>query len=131
MEDIDFKAKHKGLLVTHLNVRSLWNKIDTIRTTFSRFNIDIITFSETWLTKDLPNELVDLQGYELLRNDRNWVEIDKDKIKKGGGVCIYLRKDFKFRSGHIADIETSTIDIECQYVEIIFENQKNVLLINI
>ena len=63
MEDIEFKAKHKGLLVTHLNVRSLWNKLDLIKTTFTNFNIDIITFSETWLTSLIPNEMIDINGY--------------------------------------------------------------------
>ena len=131
MEDIDFKAKHKGLLVTHLNVRSLWNKIDMIKTTFNKFNIDIITFSETWLTDLIPNELIDINGYELFRNDRKWNETGIANIKKGGGVCIYLKKDFIFKTDHIPDLETSNLDIECQYLEIVFKNQKNVLIVNI
>ena len=39
-------GKHKGLLITHLNIRSLWIKLDLVRTTFDKCEIDIITFSE-------------------------------------------------------------------------------------
>ena len=131
MEDVDFQAKHKGLLVTHLNVRSLWNKIDLIRSTFKDFYVDIITFSETWLVNEIPDGLVDIEGYELYRNDRNWTQNGSDLIKKGGGVCTYIKNDLKTRSGHIAEIAASNADIESQYIEILFENQKNVLIVNL
>ena len=128
MEDIDLSVKHKGLLVTHLNVRSIWNKIDLLKTTFNKFNIDIITFSETWLNEVIPNELIDFERKEIIRNDRKWKNVESsDTIKKGGGVCMYIRKLLKMKTGHIVDLEASNIDIECQYQEIVFENQKNEL----
>ena len=131
MEDIDFMAQHKGLLVTHLNVRSLWSKIDLIQTTFSKFNIDIITFSETWLTEVIPDDLMEINGYDIFRQDRKWNDDDSITPKKGGGVCLYIRKEYQSKTGHIAELELSNVDIECQYIQVNFDRQKNVLIINI
>ena len=44
---------------------------------------------------------------------------------------MYIRKEFKTRSGHIVDFEFSNVDIECQYLEVIFDKQRNVLIVNI
>ena len=39
-------GKHKGLLIIHLNFRSHWIKVDIVKTTFDKSEIDIITFPE-------------------------------------------------------------------------------------
>ena len=92
MDSINKFVNHKGLLTTHLNARSIWNKIDLIRNTFINKNVDIITFSETWLTSKMPNEMIDIEGYTIVRNDRNWHEDQITQItKKGGGVYLYSR----------------------------------------
>ena len=56
MERIEIVGKHKGLLITHLNIRSLWIKVDLVRTTFDKSEIDIITFSEA---NEIPNYFKD------------------------------------------------------------------------
>ena len=45
------------------------------------------TLSETWLNSSTTNAEVKIQEYNIYRFDR--------KHKKGGGVCIYVRNDFK------------------------------------
>ena len=45
-------GKHKGLLIAHLNIRSLWIKVDLVKTTFDKSETDIITFSEA---NEIPN----------------------------------------------------------------------------
>ena len=101
MEDLDLNLKHKGPLVSHLNVRSLWNKIDLVRTTFENLYIDVISFSETWLNEDMSDEYVDLKNYNISRNDRKWKEVGAKSIKKGGGVCMYVRNELQTNIGHI------------------------------
>ena len=50
--------------------------------------MDIISFTETWLNANIIDEMLNLKGYYLTRNDRKWSDVaDHDKIKKGGGVC--------------------------------------------
>ncbi len=43
--------------------------------------------SESWLNSTTTNAEIEIPGYKIHRLDR--------KHKKGGGVCIYTRKDFK------------------------------------
>ena len=74
MESIETLGEHKGLLITHLIIRSLWIMIDLVRTTFDKSEIDLITFSETWLTNEIPNEFIDFEGYNVHRNDSGWYE---------------------------------------------------------
>ena len=47
-------------------------------------NYDIIFCSETWLSPDYPNSILEIHGKKLYRCDRN---------KRGGGVCIYINID--------------------------------------
>ena len=46
-------------------------------------NLDIVTVSETHLTPDIHNDEVNIDGYQILRNDRTH--------KGGGGVAIYFK----------------------------------------
>ena len=93
MEEIDLFKAHKGLLFSHLNIRSLFNKIDTIRETFQNYSFDVFTFSETWLVDHIPDNVIDIRGYDLYRNDRIWVE--NGQTKKGGGECKYVIKEIR------------------------------------
>ena len=72
--------EHKGLLITHLNIRSLWIKIDLIRTPFDKSETHRITFSETWLTNEITNEFIDFEGYTVHMNDRGWYENGSNNI---------------------------------------------------
>lgn len=62
----------KGLQVLHHNVRSLFNKLDIIRYGFLEDSMDILCFSESLLTKDIPDELVNIDDFILARNDRHY-----------------------------------------------------------
>ena len=132
MDYLDLFLNHKGLMTTHLNVRSIWNKIDLLRNTFTNNNVDIITFSESWLTSNIPDELIDIKGYNVIRNDRNWHdEPNSTNIKKGGGVCMYLKDCLKYKVDVLPKLTISSRDIECQNVELLLTNQKNVLIVSL
>ena len=54
-------------------------------------NYQIVIFifmgiSESWLKDELPSNLLDTNGYNVIRLDRTWKE--NDKFKKGAGVCV-------------------------------------------
>ena len=71
MYDLSEIKNTKGLHIAHLNVRSLVNKWDIIKTNLIDSGIHFLTFSETWLHDFLLTNLSDLgQEYTLLRNDR-------------------------------------------------------------
>ena len=79
-----------GMKFVHVNIRSLWPKLTNLRTMLG--NIDFLGITETWLNQNYSNDMLDIQGYSILRNDRL---IDK---KGGGDACYIKSKYFKFCS---------------------------------
>ena len=75
----------KGLRVGHLNVRSLIDKIDEIRFLLFKLDFDVLCFSETWFNESISNEQLCIDEYSIFRKDR----MDG---KRGGGVCIFVKK---------------------------------------
>ena len=62
------------------------NRLIQVRELVVKEKPDILALSETWLNSTTNTE-VNIQGYNIYRPDR--------KHKKGGGICIYVRNDFK------------------------------------
>ena len=109
----------------HLNIRSLWSKIDLFKDFFSEYNADLITLSETWLTPELPDQFIELKGYCVICNDRKWSDQQASQtLKKGGGICTYIREGLNYKIDILPDLNVSSVDLECQNIELIMENQK-------
>lgn len=52
--------------------------------------IGVLGIMESWLNAITPSSLVNIEGYNLLRNDRLWC--------RGGGTCLYVKNDLEFES---------------------------------
>lgn len=87
-------------------MRSLINKIDQIRILLENGKIDILSLSETWLRKVIPDELIHIDGYKLYRADRG----NSGKTERGGGLCVYIKE--KFNTEIIVFNDYSQRDIE-------------------
>ena len=79
-------------------VRSLNNKSDEL-SSLSKFHSDygqssIISFTETWLTENMPSAYYDLAGFSMYRCDRN---INSDETC-GGGIWNYINKKWCHRN---------------------------------
>ena len=62
------------------NTMSLDPKIDEIAH-------ELAFFTETWLSSTVPDELININGYQILRRDRvGW---------QHGGVCLYVKSSIK------------------------------------
>ena len=83
------------------NVRSVANKIDEISIEMDRHKVDLAIFTETWLNDDIPNEILRIDGYDILRNDR--------KEKRGGGVSIYIKHSIPYKHFLCENKEKETI----------------------
>lgn len=77
------------------------SSIDQVRKNFLVDSMDVLCFSETWLNCDIPDELVGLRNFSLLRNDRRY--------GRGGGTCIYIRNKF---DGDIMPVNDKVIEIQ-------------------
>lgn len=83
--------KTSSLNVCHLNVCSIFPKIDNLRNIFKDTGLHVICISETWLNDTHTDQMVNLPGFNLVRHDRS--RIDK---ARGGGVAIFIRGDLSY-----------------------------------
>ena len=71
------------------NTRSLVNKIEDLEVVINQNDVDIVCITETWLTNNISNSVVDISNYTLVRKDRS-------ADKRGGGVCTYIKSSIDF-----------------------------------
>ncbi|XP_054618104.1 protein-L-isoaspartate(D-aspartate) O-methyltransferase isoform X2 [Dunckerocampus dactyliophorus] len=74
------------------NVRSLENKMDELRARITAQReireCCVLTFTETWLTEDIPDSAIQLESFAAYRGDRTLAS----GKHRGGGVCVYVNK---------------------------------------
>lgn len=78
--------------VAHTNAQSLCNKMDEFKCIIRNAPLDVICVTETWFREEMSSVEFDLNGFKLCRKDR----ILKKK-KRGGGVCLYVKDNIKFK----------------------------------
>lgn len=97
--------KEKGLQFICYNIRSLFHKIDTFRFDFIVKSMDIIGLCETWLCPSIPDTLINVDNYQLIRNDRG--------RGRGGGTCFYVNKRLNY---HVHNSTTRCTNVEIQSI---------------
>ena len=100
--------------VGHVNINSLTNKISEVRSLLISNNVDLLGISESWLTCDIPDSLVSIGNYNIIRNDT------PGNIKKHG-VEVYIKSISKFEIVdcglnnvvifHLSDLDTYVITV--------------------
>jgi hypothetical protein len=63
--------KLKGFTIAHLNIRNLVKNIDQFRLYLHKQQFDVICINETRLDATVPKHEVGINGYEIVRKDRN------------------------------------------------------------
>ena len=119
----------KGLHLAHLNIRSLWNKIDVFRQTIKDSGLDFISLSESWLNSSIDDNLLSIQGYTCFRLKRTWTE--NNITKKGGGLCCYVSENICVSRTEFINHNISSRDIEVYWLSLVIPNSKNVIIGNI
>ena len=81
-EDSSIGDCKQGLLVSHLNVRSLVPKFDEFHELLANLSNTglVMGLSETWLDSSVTDGQLDIAGFRLYRKDRDG---------RGGGVMVY------------------------------------------
>ena len=93
----------KGLHFIHLNINSVLPKIEELRQVAKKTKAAIIGITETKLDSSIFDSEIFLEGYTLLRKDRN---------RHGGGVACYIRNDVCFDIINIFPLEIENIFIK-------------------
>ena len=85
----------KGLKIVHVNIRSLYRKIDQLATLYSK--IEFLLCSETWLNSRYDDNGITIEGMTPYRLDRCKTHQDEHILgnipARGGGVIIYVNKN--------------------------------------
>ena len=79
--------KTRGLHSCHLNVNSLFSKIDELTDITNYIKPAILGITESKLDRSITKAEVNINGYSIIRNDRK---------RNGGGVACYIRNNLCF-----------------------------------
>ena len=88
----------KNMIIGHININSLRNKYDPIRSILQNGVCDIFTLSETKLDESFPTAQFHITNFVLHRKDRN---------AHGGGVITYIRSDLPHRRRYDMELNAS------------------------
>ena len=108
-------------------MRSLYNKIDVISHEIHNLSADIINLSETWLQNELVDHFVNIQNYSLVRNDRNTLDTN-GTVKRGGGICTYIKKGLIFNV--LDDLFICNKDIELSVIQYTLPFTRRIFLLS-
>ena len=92
----------KGTKVVFWNVRSIWNKFQLIKQQITTSNFQ----------SNIRNCLLDIPGYQMMRNDRVQQRPD-GQVKRGGGIIVYYKSDINFSQLTSSPYTFSNEHIEC------------------
>ena len=127
-------SREKGVSFIHMNVRSLFPKIDQIRAIFQDSKIGVVTISETWLNHRVSDSMINIEGYTMYRQDRSTHSTgDKsnNNKKRGGGLVTYINKAISCDIETLTKLENNTKDLESQWLKIKRRNAKNIIICNL
>ena len=123
-----------GISMVHLNVASILgaHKFEMLRLEVENSPVEVFSASETWLTADVPDGLVKIEGYNMVRADRLWSEDTTSRVpKKGGGLICYVRKGIKINEFRHAAQNQSCKDLEMQWISLEITSMRRIVLVNI
>lgn len=102
--------------------------MDEFTISVSQLKPDVISLSETWLSKGTENTLLALEGYDLYRSDRLFEE--HDNVKRGGGLAIYVKQPAEVKTTY-SYLNISNPSIEAQVLCIKYKLNKALVIVNI
>lgn len=118
----------KGFKLIPLNVRSLLPKVNLLRADLHDVSFHVLCINETWLKPNVSDNLIKLEGYNLIRVDRKVRNANGD-LKPGGGIMIYYLIDYICLP--IDNITMSNEDLEIMGIVLSKIDHPKTVIINI
>ena len=98
------KVSSNDLIIMQLNIRGLYSKLSRLKELLNNVTTgkkpDILLLCETWQNNHSPLPILD--GYELVSKNRTH--------RLGGGVCIFVSKNLKFKTRSDLELDCKTIE---------------------
>ena len=107
--------KNKGLHFLHLNAQSMFRKLPQFQYIADKYNPAIIAITETWLDDSYTNNSIKIEGYNLIRRDRQ---------AHAGGVCMYIRENLPYNPRE--DLQNN--EVEDLWIEILLPHTKPIFI---
>ena len=95
LEDVKISTTSEGLLVVHINSRSMVNKREEIEHICTVLQPDILCITESWLDESVQTQSCLPTGYKMIRKDRSDEYKQKYGRNKGGGVAVCYKEHLK------------------------------------
>ncbi len=73
------------VLLTNLRSAAV-PKFDDFATCVRQQQVDVAGISESWCHKDVPSSMLNIDGYNMVRRDR--------ENRRGGGILLYIHDRF-------------------------------------
>lgn len=110
----------KGKKIIYWNARSLLANFNLFELDVKNSNFLALCISETWLNTSLPNSLIAISGYNIIR-------LDRVINKRGGGLLLYINDQFDF---DIAPdhLNVSNANLELLSVKVKIPNQRDFVI---
>lgn len=93
--NLDDVKSQKGLKLINLNVRSVLNHFEEIESQLLDYKFDVVILSETWLSPNVTDSLISVNGYNMVCLDRQMLT-KSNVLKKGGGLCVYIKDCYDY-----------------------------------
>ena len=95
----------KAYTYVHINIRSLVYKVADLACLARKTKASVIAVSETWMDDSITNGEIRIDGYNIVRKDRD---------RHGGGVCLYIKDNLPYNPRKDLDkpnLEGAWVDI--------------------
>ena len=90
------------MAIASLNINGLNAKVDELREIVSEKGIHIMGINETKVSPSLPDNIISIDGYSIVR---------KDRTESGGGVAIYIHSSFNYEV--VDTLPENTLELIC------------------
>lgn len=107
--DFNFVSSLRGFRIITRNIRSLPNKFPEFECIVVDSGFEVICGCESWLNKNIHDNLITVPGYNLLR-------LDRCVKRKGGGLCIYIHEKLKYDYRKYQHLNLSNTDFEIMFL---------------
>ena len=119
--DLTTQCLKKGLKVGILNINRLLPHLDQLSITVKALGLNIVCVNETWLNNTVATGEINIDGYNVVRYDRN--EQNNEK-QSGGGVAIYIEDHIPYNVR--PDIDNNKL--EMTWIEVCFPHSRPILI---
>ena len=80
-------ASLKGITIGHINIRSIYRKLEEVIRILTVGKLDVLCITESWLNCYVHDSMLNTDGYNIIRADRT----ASSGKSTGGGIIVYYK----------------------------------------